>query len=200
MRLSRLLTVALVLGYLFAPLPAAEAESGTEVIENLNETLLAVMQKADELGYTGRYQRFAPMVTTSYDMPFISRIVVGRYWREFSDEQRTRFVEAFTDLTIATYAGRFNGYSGERFSLAPEEKLPKGRLRVTSLIVEANGEEVRLDYIMHQKDKQWRIINVIANGVSDLSLKRADYTTFLKNKGYDALLAKLNEKIAQYEE
>ena len=199
MRLSRLLTVALVLWYLLPPSPLVATESGTKVIENLNETLLSVMKKADELGYTGRYQRLASMVTSSYDMPFISRIVVGRYWREFSDQQRTHFVEVFTDLTIATYAGRFNGYSGERFKLAPEEKLPKGRLRVTSLIVKANGEEVRLDYIMHQKDNQWRIINVIANGISDLSLRRADYTTFLKNKGYDALLSTLNQKISQYE-
>jgi phospholipid transport system substrate-binding protein len=55
-----------------------------------------------------------------------------------------------------------------------------------------------LDYILHRTEDQWRIINVIAEGVSDLALKRAEYAAFLKVKGFDALLMKLNEKIAQY--
>ena len=199
MSFFRFLSLTLAVGYMLAPLPATATDSGTEVIADLNETLLAVMQKADELGYTGRYEQFAQMVTSSYDIPFISRIVVGRYWRELSDKQKSLFVETFTDLTIATYAARFDGYSGQRFKLAPAEDLPKDRLKVTSIIVESNGEEVHLDYIMHRKDDQWKIINVIANGISDLSLKRADYTAFIKNKGFDALIGKLHEKIANYE-
>ena len=64
--------------------------------------------------------------------------------------------------------------------------------------LKSDGGKVSLDYILHLAGNEWRIINVIANGVSDLALKRADYTSYLKGKGFDALLAKLNEKIAQY--
>jgi phospholipid transport system substrate-binding protein len=55
-----------------------------------------------------------------------------------------------------------------------------------------------LDYLLHRADGEWRVINVVAEGVSDLALKRADYSNFLKNKSLEALIAKLNEKIVQY--
>jgi phospholipid transport system substrate-binding protein len=55
-----------------------------------------------------------------------------------------------------------------------------------------------LDYLLHRPGNQWLIVNVIAQGVSDLALKRADYSAFLKSKGYEALLKKLNQKINEY--
>jgi phospholipid transport system substrate-binding protein len=181
-----------------APAPAAAADAAVEVVENLHAELLVVMKQADELGYQGRYQRLAPVVTFNYNLPFIAKFVVGRYWRDFSAKQKSHFVETFSQLSIATYAKRFDGYSGERFETISNEKLRKGRLVVKTLLVKSNGEKIELDYILQRRNSQWRIINVVAEGVSDLSLKRADYTSYLKKKGFDALLRKLNEKIQQY--
>ncbi len=183
---------------LMAPAPAAAADTAVEVVENLHAELLVVMKQADELGYEGRYQRLAPVVTFNYNLPFIAKFVVGRYWRDFSAEQKSHFVETFSKMSIATYAKRFDGYSGERFETISNEKLRKGRLVVKTLLVKSNGEKIELDYILQRRNGQWRIINVIAEGVSDLSIKRADYTSYLKKKGFDALLRKLNEKIQQY--
>jgi phospholipid transport system substrate-binding protein len=164
---------------LLAPAVAPAADTAAKVVEILHAELLFVMKQAKKLGYAGRYQRLAPTVTVSYDFPYISKVVVGRYWRSFTSEQKSQFIRAFSKLSIATYANRFDGYSGERFKTI-------------------SGEELK-DYILHQNNDQWRIINVIAEGVSDLSLKRADYTSYLKKKGVDALLQKLTEKIQQYE-
>jgi phospholipid transport system substrate-binding protein len=66
-------------------------------------------------------------------------------------------------------------------------------------LTEDGAEDVRLDYLLHELDGQWRIINVIANGVSDLSLKRADYDVTVKNEGFDVLVTKLNAQVADYE-
>jgi phospholipid transport system substrate-binding protein len=178
--------------------PVAAADSATQVIENLHTELLEVMQQANELGYEGRYQRLDPVVTSSYDLPFIAKFVVGRHWKDFSGEQKSEFVETFTKLSIATYAANFNGYSGESFKTISNEELRRGRLLVKSVLIKADGEEVTLDYVLHQRENRWRIINAIAQGVSDLSLKRADYSSYLKKKGFDELIAKLNEKIVQF--
>jgi phospholipid transport system substrate-binding protein len=183
---------------LLAPISTAATDSATQVVEKLHAELLAVMKQADKLGYEGRYQRLAPVIATSYDFPYVAKVAVGRYWRSFSAEEQSQFVETFSKLSIATYARRFDGYSGERFKTISNKELRKGRVVVKTILVKANGEEIELDYILHQLNKQWRIINVVAEGVSDLSLKRADYTSYLKTKGFDALLRKLNEKIQQY--
>ena len=70
---------------------------------------------------------------------------------------------------------------------------------VRTELIKSNGEAVKLDYVLRQTAGHWLIINVIADGVSDLALKRADYTAILKDQGFDALIATLNKKIAQYE-
>ena len=178
--------------------PALAADSATQVIENLHAELLAVMKQAKELGYEGRYQRLGPIVTSSYDLPFIAKFVMGRHWKTLSEEQRSEFVKTFTKLSIATYAANFNGYSGERFKTISNEELRKGRLLVKSVLIRSSGGEVTLDYVLHQKENRWRIINAIAEGVSDLSLKRADYSAYLKKKGFAGLITKLNEKIQNY--
>ena len=190
------ITIFALLSLLVAP--AGAADSATQVIENLHAELLFVMKQAKKLGYAGRYQRLAPTVTASYDFPYISKVVVGRYWRSFTAEQKSQFIRAFSKLSIATYANRFDGYSGERFKTISRQELKRGHRLVKTVLIKANGEEIELDYILHQNNDQWRIINVIAEGVSDLSLKRADYTSYLKKNGFDALLKKLNEKIKQY--
>ncbi len=199
LRCLQILATTILTLALLAPAVALATDTATQVVENLHAKLMGVMQNAENLGYEGRYQRLAPVVISSYDFPFISKIVVGRYWRNFSTVQKEQFVDAFTKLSIATYANRFDGYSGESFKTISGEELKRGRHLIKTLLIKANGEEVELDYILHQNGKQWQIINVIAQGVSDLSLKRADYTSYIKKKGFDALLQKLDEKIKSYE-
>ena len=197
-RLRLFVIAILALSLLLFP-PATAADSATQLIENLHAELLGVMKQAGELGYAGRYKRLAPVVTSTYDLPFIAKTVVGRYWKKFTTEQQLEFVETFTRMSIATHADRFDGYSGERFKTISEDPLRRGRLVVKTVLIKSSGEQVQLDYILHQSSDQWRVINVVAQGVSDLSLKRADYTSYLKKKSFDDFLGKINQKIEQYE-
>jgi phospholipid transport system substrate-binding protein len=178
---------------------ASATDPAAKVVEKIHAELLTVMKQAKTLGYKGRYQRLAPVVASSYDLPFISKVVVGRYWNKFRPEQQEQFVKTFTNLSIATYANQFNGYSGERFKTISAEESKRGRILIKTVLIKSNGEEVELDYILHQNKHQWQIINVIAQGVSDLSLKRAQYTSYLKKNSFDALLQKINNKIKSYE-
>jgi phospholipid transport system substrate-binding protein len=196
----RLLLVAIAFMPVLVPLPSAGADTPTQVVENLHATLLTVMKEAKELGYAGRYDRLSPVVTAAFDLPFIARIVVGRYWRSFDDEEKANFVETFSRLSIATYAGRFDGYSGERFKVVSSKESRHGRIIVRSILIKPESDEIKMDYILHKSGNKWHIINVVANGVSDLSLKRSDYTAFLKKKGLKSLIDKLNEKISCYAE
>ncbi len=196
---SMCLLTLLVLVIGTTPLSASAADHpAVEVIENLHSALLGAMKEGSKISFRERYDRLTPAITTSFDLPFIARTAVGRYWDAFESNQKSKFVDVFSKLSIATYAANFDNYSGQRFQMVSEKDLDHGQIQVKSQLIKSDGEEVSLDYILHQNNNQWRIINVIANGVSDLALKRADYTQFLKNKGFNALLEKLNEKIAQY--
>ena len=195
--LGRLTLVILVM-HIAMPYASAGDRGATEVVEKLHSTLLAVMKNGDKIGYQGRYNQLAPVIKSSFDMPFISRTVLGKYWESLDNEQRSRFVEAFTQMSIATYAANFDSYSGEHFKMIPEKEVSAGRILVQSQLIKSDGGQVQLDYLLHRTASQWCIVNIIAEGVSDLALKRADYSAFLRSKGFEALLKKLNEKTNQY--
>src|SRR3546814_11925509 len=95
----------------------AQPASARDVIERFNDTLLKVMQEADTLGYSGRYEILAPAVRSSFDLGFMAQYAAGRHWKELSEAQQEVLSDAFARPTIATYAERFTGYSGDRFEI-----------------------------------------------------------------------------------
>lgn len=183
---------------LLPPLAAQTATSPQTVISELQTTLLSAMKQAEELGYDGRYALIQENVLDNHDLPFIAKTAVGRHWRKLSDEDQQRLVETFTRLTLATYADRFDGYSGETFSLGEQEPLSGDKVLVHSELTKGDGEVIRFDYVLRPTEDTWRIINIVVNGVSDLALKRAEYSAVISQDGIDALIARLEEQIAHY--
>ena len=169
-----------------------------EIVERLHETLLQAMSEADQLGYEGRYDLIGPVVSESFDFNTIARIVTGRYWKEIKDDQRDSFKDVFTKLSTATYAHNFSGFSGERFETITTEES-RGGFIVKTALVKSDGEKIPFNYLLRGNDNEWYIVNVIAQGVSDLSLKRADYTAVIKNEGFDSLVNRLNDKLTAME-
>ncbi len=192
-----LLSLAAMIGALTTV--SAQETSPSVIIEGFQKALIGVMQDAAKLGYQGRYERLEPAVKQSHDLSQIARIALGRYWSQLSEQQRETFVDTFTRLSIATYAGQFDGYAGQTFKTLSEERPSADRALVRTLFTEAQGNTRHFDYQLRRgEDGSWRIINIVVDGVSDLALKRADYTSILRREGFDALLAKLQEKIAHY--
>lgn len=178
-------------------LPArVSANTPVEVVEHLQDELLAVMQDADRLGYSGRYQRLDPVIRDSLDLPFIVRLAVGRYWNDLSAAQQAQLVDTFTRLSVSTYAAQFDGYGGETFSVESRQQLADGDVVVRAVLRDPDGDRTLFDYQLHQSGGDWRIVNIIVDGISDLALKRAQYTATLRRQGFDALLARLAEKAA----
>jgi phospholipid transport system substrate-binding protein len=139
-------------------------------------------------------------VKRTLDIPAIAQIALGQYWSKLDAKQRSQWVDTFTRLSIATYAARFNGYSGEKFTAPTMRPLQGGYVLVQSKLVQSGGDTVSFDYQMRQVNGHWQAINIVANGVSDLALKRAQYVSVIRNSGFDELVRKVEQKIAEYEQ
>ncbi len=176
-----------------------DSRAAVMVINTFHAALLSTMKRAKSLEYKGRYTRLEPVIRKIYDFPVVVRITAGKYWRDLNRAQRMQFVHTFSRLVIATYAHRFDGYSGESFQTVSTRLSRHGRMVVRTVLVKQDHKRVHLDYLLHQRRGQWRVINVIAQGVSDLALKRVEYTAVLHKQGFDALISRLEEKISRYE-
>ena len=177
----------------------AEQPGPTKVIQKFNETLLEAMKKADELGYSGRYKLLEPIIQDSFAIPFMAAQSTGRYWKTFKEEERSLFLKTYTDWTIATYAGRFDGYSGERFDLVSESAPLQGTVTVISNLIKQNNEEVRFHYLFREIDGVWRIVDIQISGVSQLALTRAQFVGVIKDKGFNGLISMLRDKTGDLE-
>lgn len=201
---SRLLAVFLLLGFTGLGSGAGRAAEPTpsEIVERLNVALIEVMQGAETLGFQGRYQRLAPVLSAAFDFPWMARISVGRHWRALDEVTRGRFVEAFGKLSIATYAARFDGYGGERFEVLGEAPGRRETVLVRNHLVRNDGETVAIDYLLKaapgDSKRHWRVVDVFLDGkYSELALKRSEYGSVIKNHGMAALIQSLDDKAAE---
>jgi phospholipid transport system substrate-binding protein len=186
----------LALGIFSASGPA-RADTATALIKQFNDALLATMQAAEKLGYTGRYDKLSPVLESTFDMNFMTQYSAGRYWRKLTTEQKKKLIAAFSRLTIATYANRFNGYSGERFRILSEETPREGNRLVQTELVKSDGEPVKLNYLLRETKNGWRVIDIFLKGtISELATKRSEYSSTLGNQGFDGLMAIFEQKIS----
>jgi len=177
------------------PPAVAQETAAVAVVEELHAVLIRVMKEADSLGYQGRYDMLAPVIQSSFDTPLISKVILSRYWNELNERQQRDFIALFSRLSIATYASRFDEYSGQSFRTTGVEQLRKERLLIRTELINPGEETVQMDYLMQQNNGRWYIISVIANGINDLSLKRAEYAAIINNKGFNQLVAEIEKKI-----
>jgi phospholipid transport system substrate-binding protein len=173
-------------------------KTAKQVVESFQADLIDVMKNGQKLGFAGRYNKLYDSVSNSHDLIKIARIVIGKEWGKLSEEQQKKLVDVFSRFSVASYAHNFKDYSGESFSFDSEEETARGGVVVHTHLTIPDDKPVKFDYMLKEKGNSWRIINIIANGVSDLALKRSEYSAILQREGFDALIAKISEKIDNY--
>lgn len=180
-----------VLWLVIAPGALAEADPA-EVVNAFHEALISAMKAPD---YESRLAIVGPAVEANFQVHTISRISLGRNWSTLSEEKKADFQAIITELITSTYSSRFNNYDGQVFAIIGSEDMKRERKRVKSTLTTKN-ETVTLDYQLQQVDDGWRIYDIVANGVSDLSLKRSNYDALYKSGGLDAVTAEISQNIA----
>jgi phospholipid transport system substrate-binding protein len=194
------LSAALALPLLLLPvvLRAEPAANASTSIDALHVALLDVMKNAVTLGYDGRAAKLAPVIPEHFDTVFMARKAVGRHWKTASDEEKRRYLEAFQRFMVANYAGQFDGYSGQRFETKGVESARMDTVIVHTVLVNPDDEDVELNYRMRQVDDRWKIIDVYMDGtVSELALRRSEFSSIVKREDFDALIAAIDEKTAK---
>lgn len=193
LRLLRITLLSLFSGLLF--MPAAFAAAPAEVVNGLHDTLLNSMKHGKEYGCEGRVKHLQPVVDASFDVPLIAQTVMRKHWSELSEAQRSQLIAAFRDTTVLTYASQFSSFGGEAFSTQETQPMPNGDQLVHARLQPNGGDSVAFDYILRQsKDGSYRIINVVADGVSDLALRSTQYTRLFEQKGFDGLIGWLADQ------
>jgi len=190
----------LALACLLLPYPAraqADDPGPVAVIRELQSGLLRIDTALAQAGFAERYAAFRELVTASHQLDYMARVALRRHWNELSPQQQQTFTDKFRRLSIARYADRFRDLGGAVFTITSHRELPHDRVEVRSTLSVPGERPVEIDYVLQYFEPGWRIINIVARGVSDLALKRAQYRKIMEGPGFTALLEHLDKQIGQ---
>jgi len=196
--LRRLKTVLAVLAIaVLLPVAAfAGPDTPKEVIESYYAQLLKAMQNGPKLGYKGRYEMLKPWVEKTFDVALMAQASVGAFWDKMTADQRKQLIDAFRNFTIANYAHSFHSYDGEKFVTTDAKETPRKDIIVYSAIVKADGDKVSIDYLLRAGgDNNYKVIDVFLDGsISQLATRRSEYTSVIRERGVDGLIAAIRKK------
>jgi phospholipid transport system substrate-binding protein len=195
----RFLAASVALGLAAVVYPAycaqGEPDPAAARIRAYCDVLLETMKHAKELGIQGRYDQLAPVIRATFDLGAMTRIAVGPDWPSIPPQQQAALVENFTRMTIATYANRFDGYSGERFDVDPATEARKADRIVRTKLLHPDGQSEALNYLMRGSGDMWKAVDVYLSGtISELATRRSEFGAILKSGGPEALIDSLRQR------
>lgn len=177
------------------PIPggADQGSEPAEVVSRLNQTLLQTMRNAEALGFQGRYNLLEPVIKDSFALPFMLRTTLGRHWDAVRPEQRDRLLDLYTRWSVATYASRFDGYSGQHFEIQGEDS--SGRWLLVDSVLHSGGDTVLFRYVFPQDNGARKILDIQIKGASQLATHRSQMSAIVNRDGLDGLEHSLRERI-----
>ena len=187
------LAAGMGLAMLSYPVHAATA-SGGDTVQDLYDALLSTMKNGRTLGQNGRFTQLEPIIRRTFDIASMVRLSVGSSWASLTDAQRQQMAESFGRYISAIYADRFDSYAGRKLQVTGEQPNAVG-VMVRSQIVKANGELVKVDYMMRRNGDSWLISDIYLDGaISEVATRCSEFAAILKSQGIDGLIAALNRK------
>jgi phospholipid transport system substrate-binding protein len=175
-------------------LPAAAAGPG-ETMRSTIDQVLAVL-KDSSLDDDQRRRSIETVAYARFDMTTMSRLVLRRSWKRFSEQQREAYIVEFKKYLANNYGSRISRYDQEQVEIIGVRDEPRGDATVRTRIVGGEFEDAQVDYRMRRKDDSWKVIDVTIEGVGMVSNFQDQFREVLSRGGPDHLIAKLREKNA----
>ncbi len=176
---------------------AAATEDARAFLASLTDRAFA--QLTDEaLSMPERRQRFRILFREHFDVPAIGRFVLGRYWRKAKPPVRKDFLSVFEEIMVQRFAPKFANYAETKFEIGLVRPLrEKGQYLIASTVVRAEGEPLKIDWRVRDKDGRLKILDVLGEGVSMALTLRSEYASAIKDSGgrVEGLVDKLRARI-----
>jgi phospholipid transport system substrate-binding protein len=189
--MRRLLPAVVLALVLLVPV-SVRADSPQSTVERHVNAVLAVLKATDMDDETKR-EKLRVLSDEVFDFTVLSRGTLGKNWKRMSDSQRTEFVSLFRKLLEKTYLDRAFEYQDERVVLKGEKMFSRNRSEVRSTVISGQNE-IPVDYRLVLRKGQWRVYDVVVEGVSLVKNYRTQFREILVDRTPEDLLVILRDK------
>ena len=205
-RLSRLSRRTLLVAALIAALVvavgaqrvAASDDPAIAFVQGVGDDVVAILGNKDNSTFAEREAAFRDVMVRGFDVPLVTRFVIGRHWKSATDEQRAEFSAIFLDFLARVYASRFDSYSygGEQFTVRSAIADESGDTIVRARVARPSGADpVELDFRVRTRDGTHKVVDLYVEGISMLLTHRVEFSSVINRKGIDGLLRDIRARI-----
>lgn len=196
----RLLTLVLmvVAGEFQATEPARAAETPSQFVQGLGDQALKIVIDPS-LSTDARKQGLSTLFYGNFDVPYIGKFVLGRYWRIATDQQKADYLKVFGQYVVAIYADRFTDYGNVKFIVKGWNQVDSNIVAVTSQADRGGGAPlINLEWRVETTPAGYKIIDVVAENLSLTITKRDEFASVIENGGgnVQTLIDMLKSKVA----
>jgi phospholipid transport system substrate-binding protein len=197
-RSSHVIRAALVAAALVGLAGAGQADPGAPsgaraLIATTVDDVLVILNDP-KLDRKARLTRLEAIAHERFDFVTMSQLVVARYWKTFTPEQQTSFVEEFKTFLARSYGDRIDRYTNEKVEIVGEAPAPAGDRTVMTQIVGGEYGGAEVEYRLREKSGVWRVIDVKVEGISLVLNYRDQFSSVLSRDGAEGLLGRLRKK------
>jgi phospholipid transport system substrate-binding protein len=194
MRLFKLL----ILGF-FVSISSASisADGPLELVHKTADDVLAVLKADDSIQQDKEkiYKLAEEKILPNFDLDRISMLVLGKTWRKINEDQQQQFKSEFKTMLLRTYAVALGKYKDQEIDFKPMRMEPTDKqATVKTQIIQDGAQPISVDYTLAKKDDEWKVFDIVIEGVSLVTNYRSQFASEIKNNGIDSLITKLAEK------
>jgi phospholipid transport system substrate-binding protein len=191
--------LAALVGWNAHPAGAQSADPGAATfIQSLGEEAVTIFAKA-KVNHQEAVARFKTVLQRGFDVPYIGRWTLGRFWNQATPDQQREYLELFERLIIQTYSSRFQEYSGESLRINGTRSEGERDTLVQSTIMRPTGPPMNVEWRVRKTPGGFRIIDVGVEGVSMSLTQRQEFASVIQQNGgrIEGLIQALRQKVAQ---
>jgi phospholipid transport system substrate-binding protein len=143
-----------------------------------------------------RVTRLKQIADVRFDYGEMAKRSLGSQWDKLDERKRQEFVDLFTEFLTATYVEKMHSYSDEEVTFL-KERLDGNYAEVKSIMV-GKKTEIPMDYRLVMKGGDWKVYDVVIDGISLAQNYRRQFAAILRSSSYEQFVQMLREKIAQF--
>lgn len=195
------INLALLLMMLVLTLPAwaknAEVISAEKRVVDVTSNIVRLLE-ANQSQYSQDESALFSMVRKEV-LPFIdfnamSMLTLGKYWRSTNPQQRIRFINAFSDMLVRSYAKSMLDYTGAKIRGGNSaENTKSGYVIVRTVVTPKGGPPIAANYSVRINSGDWKAYNVDIDGINLITNFRTNFTREISEKGIEALITRLEK-------
>ena len=177
---------------------AATIEDPQRIVRNTGDRVLAeVTERRAELEADPSliYPLVEDTVVPHFDFRRMSQAALGRFWRKADEAQKQAVTDEFRLLLVRTYATALLGYSGQTIQYLPVQfRQGQKKVMVPTRVAAPDAPSIPVNYRLRLKDQEWKVYDVVIDGVSLITNYRSQFTAEVRRGGIDGLISSLANK------